>query len=97
MSISRRVRRHGLRVEIAELGAWGSSELLAEYDGREGVIRVSALRMRSLRNRERRRFFLTAVAHELYHHLERIGEVEPQRTRAAREEAARAFARGALS
>ncbi|HEX3465465.1 MAG TPA: ImmA/IrrE family metallo-endopeptidase [Candidatus Elarobacter sp.] len=76
---------YGVRVEIADLGDWGRVRLIAEYDPEGPVIRVN----RCERSVER------AIAHELYHHREAIGEIPRIRDRAAREAAADAFA-GAL-
>jgi hypothetical protein len=95
MSVVRRARGLGAHIEIADFGAW--SGLYAEYDGRAGVIRVSARHLRALRGARRRRFFVRAVAHELYHHLERLGRVPRLRSRAQREAAAERFARSAIA
>lgn len=91
MSVARRVRACGVRVEAADLGAWGG--VLAEYDARARTIRVSAGHLRSLAPRARRRWLMHAVAHELYHHLERIGEAPQRESYARRERAAERFAR----
>ncbi len=93
MTLTRVARRLGLRIEIVDLGEWGEAGLFAEYDAARRVIRVDAKRMHALRDGARRRFFATAVAHELYHHLESIGAVTRLRTHAEREAAAAAFAR----
>ncbi len=93
MSLVRAARRYGVRIEISDLGAWAERALNAEYDGRGPTIRVNARRMSALRGSARRRFFLRAVAHELYHHLEAIGAVPRVRPRDERERAADAFAR----
>ncbi|HUY40987.1 MAG TPA: hypothetical protein VMV82_05410 [Candidatus Dormibacteraeota bacterium] len=94
MTVVRAARRHyGLRIEIVDLGAWAERGLNAEYDGRGPTIRVNARRMDALHGSARRRFFVRAVAHELYHHLEAIGAVARMRPRAERECAADAFAR----
>lgn len=77
-------RAYGVAVEVADLGDWGGAQLVAEYDPAGPVIRVHAGAL------ER---WELAVAHELYHHRERIGEVPRLRDRAARERAAHAFAR----
>lgn len=74
---------YGVRVEVADLGDWGSVDLVAEYDPDGPVIRVNE---RAMRDVDR------AIAHELYHHREAIGEVARIRDRAARERAADAFA-----
>jgi len=77
-----------VRVELDDLGDWGSVRLIAEYDPEGPTIRVD----------RRRRAGITierAIAHELYHHREAIGEVPRLRDRAERERAADAYA-GAL-
>lgn len=95
MSLVRRARQLGLRIEIVELGTWGGVH--AEYDAHGRVIRVHAGRMRELHGGQRRRFFVRAIAHELYHHLEAIGAIERLRTYAQREAAADDFARAAAA
>jgi hypothetical protein len=75
---------YGVRVEIADLGDWASVTLVAEYDPDGPVIRVS--------ERTPEVAVWRAIAHELYHHREAIGEVPRLRDRAARERAADAFA-----
>jgi hypothetical protein len=75
---------YGVRVEIADLGDWASVTLVAEYDPEGPVIRVSERAPEGGVER--------AIAHELYHHREAIGEVPRLRDRAARECAADAFA-----
>ncbi len=89
----RSARQRGLRIEVADLGAWGEAVLHAEYDPRARAIRVNVRSLRALHGAQRRRFFVEAVAHELYHHLERVGEVARLPTRAQRERAACSFAR----
>jgi hypothetical protein len=90
--------RYGLRVEIGDLGVWEPGLLIAEYDRRAQAIRVNA---RAIAAVERwcggdanaiDRFIGHAVAHELYHHREAIGEIATLPTRAAREAAASAAA-----
>jgi hypothetical protein len=75
---------YGVRVEHARLGDWGSTRLLAEYDPDGPVIRVDA--------RAEEGLIAHAIAHELYHHREAIGEIARIADRAAREAAADAFA-----
>jgi hypothetical protein len=76
---------YGVRVELADLGDWAAVTLLAEYDPDGPVIRVNE---RALPDCAIDR----AIAHELYHHREAIGEVARIADRAARERAADAFA-----
>jgi hypothetical protein len=86
------VRAAAVRVEIADLGDWGASQLFAEYDPSGPTIRVNTRVLRRLRGRVKRLFLIRAVAHELYHHFERTGVVARLRRRAARERVAGAFA-----
>jgi hypothetical protein len=75
---------YGVQVELADLGDWGPVRLIAEYDPDGPTIRVD--------RRERAFGVERAIAHELYHHREAIGEVPRLRVRADRERAADAFA-----
>jgi hypothetical protein len=95
MSLARQARALGARIEVAHLGPCCAPALLAEYDARCRTIRLNAAVMARLRGRERRRFVVRAIAHELYHHLEAIGAVRMQSTRAQREASAERFARRA--
>jgi hypothetical protein len=110
---------YGVRVELADLGDWGSVHIVAEYDPDGPVIRVNTRCLRlilrqaqddivpghrpsvirsdnvilSLSKDEPTRSWLDhAIAHELYHHREAIGEIPRIADRTAREEAADAFA-----
>ena len=74
---------YGLRIERADLGDWGNVRLIAEYDPAGPTIRIDA---RVVRDVDR------AIAHELYHHREAIGEVPRIADRRAREAAADAYA-----
>jgi hypothetical protein len=78
---------YGVRVELVPLGDWGSVRLIAEYDPEGPTIRVDVRRLPSGAGALDR-----AIAHELYHHREAIGEVERIAPRHAREAAADAFA-----
>ena len=87
---------YGVGVRFSDLGDWGGNELRAEYDPRIPEIRLNiriAARLPAGRLGE---FVALAVGHELYHHRERIGEVEVARDRGAREAAADDFARELL-
>lgn len=77
---------YGVRVELADLGDWAAVTLVAEYDPDGPVIRVNerALPPDAMIDH--------AIAHELYHHREAIGEVVRIADRTARERAADAFA-----
>ncbi len=95
-----RAQQVGIRIELADLGAWDGAALIAEYDHLARVIRINERALAAFRQAcgdldscDVRRFIEHAVAHELYHHGEAIGEIERLPTRAAREAAATAFAR----
>jgi hypothetical protein len=75
---------YGVRVELVDLGDWAAVTLVAEYDPDGPVIRVN--------ERPPSAAIDHAIAHELYHHREAIGEVARIADRAARERAADAFA-----
>ena len=79
-------RSYGVRVEVADLGDWGLVRLIAEYDPDGPAIRLNARELRRLPTSRH------AIAHELYHHREAIGEVARIAGRAERERAADAFA-----
>ncbi|HZX68886.1 MAG TPA: ImmA/IrrE family metallo-endopeptidase [Candidatus Elarobacter sp.] len=76
---------YGIGIAIADLGDWGTARLIAEYDPDGPAIRVNARELVRI-DVER------AIAHELYHHREAIGEVPRLRDRDERERAADAFA-----
>lgn len=78
--------RYGIAIELADLGDWGAVTLVAEYDPAGPVIRLNE------RALDRSSADL-AIAHELYHHREAIGEVPRLATRVEREAAAETFAR----
>jgi hypothetical protein len=77
---------YGVHVELADLGDWAAVTLVAEYDPDGPVIRVNerALPTGAVIDH--------AIAHELYHHREAIGEIERIADRSARERAADTFA-----
>ncbi len=77
--------KYRVRVCFADLGDWGTAELRAEYDPGGPEIRVN--------RRLPRQLVPFAIAHELYHHREAIGEIATLSSRDAREAAADAFAR----
>jgi hypothetical protein len=95
--------RCGIAVEFADLGDWGQSTLIAEYDPCVPAIRINP---RAIERYRRARPALTrgdvralvdlTIAHELYHHWETTGEVARLATRAQREAAADAFARSSV-
>lgn len=97
---------YGVRIEIADLGEWGRVRLIAEYDAGGPVIRVNRRELSLTLRRAQRDHAVhgeiataigRAVAHELYHHLESIGEIPRLAGRAAREAAADAYAETLLS
>jgi hypothetical protein len=94
----------GVAVDVCDLGDW-AGRLVSEYDPRARTIRVNGRALAAYRSRvagetagpdDIERFIVLAVAHELYHHREAIGEVARLATRAAREAAADAYARAAV-
>jgi hypothetical protein len=88
---------YGVRVEVADLGAWGDARLLAEYDPDGPTIRVNERTLPHGSSCAVRDAIDRAIAHELYHHREAIGEVPRLRDRGARERAADAFAAALLA
>src|ERR1700730_10563807 len=84
---------YGVRVELVPLGDWGSVRLIAEADPAGTTIRVNERTLPSgVRPSAVREAIDRAIAHELYHHREAIGEVERIAARGSREAAAEAFA-----
>jgi hypothetical protein len=91
---------YGVRVELADLGDWGSTTLISEYDPDGPAIRInenalpqgSSCAPSTRSGQSVRDAIDRAIAHELYHHREAIGEIPRLRDRAAREAAADAFA-----
>ena len=83
-------RLAGLAIELADLGDWGSTTLVAEYDPAGPLVRVN---VRALPEPAAIRAHVDrAIAHELYHHAEAIGTVERRPARREREGAAAAAA-----
>ncbi|MEA2689113.1 MAG: hypothetical protein QOD51_1720 [Candidatus Eremiobacteraeota bacterium] len=83
---------YGVRVELADLGDWGSARLVAEYDPDGPVIRINENALPHGSSCNVRDAIDRAIAHELYHHREAIGEIARIGNRASREAAADAFA-----
>ncbi|MBV8367802.1 MAG: hypothetical protein JO036_02545 [Candidatus Eremiobacteraeota bacterium] len=83
---------YGVRVEVADLGDWGAATLVAEYDPDGPVIRINERALPAGSSCIVRDALDRAIAHELYHHREAIGEVLRIANRTAREAAADAFA-----
>ncbi|HEV3090965.1 MAG TPA: ImmA/IrrE family metallo-endopeptidase [Candidatus Cybelea sp.] len=84
-ALLRACRAYGVRVCFADLGNWGRSELRAEYDPQAREIRIHRDLASALVAR--------AIAHELYHHREAMGEIVVLPSRAQREAAAQEYAR----
>lgn len=85
--------RYGVAVELDDLGDWGAAALVAEYDPRPPTIRINRRALPSGSSCAVGTAIERAVAHELYHHREALGEVPTLATRAEREAAADAYAR----
>ena len=83
---------YGVRVEVADLGDWDTATLMAEYDPDGPVIRINERALPAGSSCTVRDAIDRAIAHELYHHREAIGEVPRIADRSAREAAADAFA-----
>jgi hypothetical protein len=78
---------YGVTLECVDLGDWGAATLVAEYDPRVNA-RVFDRPNAGVANGALEH----AIAHELYHHREAIGEIARLPERRARERAADAFA-----
>lgn len=90
----------GLTIEFADLGAWPGARLISEYDGDARAIRINERALEAYRTARggldscaRRTFIDLAIAHELHHHREAVGDAPIGRDRRSREAAADAFAR----
>jgi hypothetical protein len=81
-------RDYGVAIELADLGSWGDATLVSEYDPGGPVIRINARAVPAGSSCAAREHIDRAVAHELYHHREAIGEIARLPDRAARERAA---------
>ena len=84
---------YGVRVELAALGDWGAATLVAEYDPDGPAIRINERALPQGSSCDVRDAIDRAIAHELYHHREAIGEIARIPDRTAREAAADAYAR----
>ncbi len=85
-------RAYGVRVALDDLGDWGTAALVAEYDPAGPTIRVNRRALLQGSSCAVREAIDRAIAHELYHHREAIGEIPRLRDRRERERAADAFA-----
>jgi hypothetical protein len=81
-------RQHGVAIELADLGDWGSATLVSEYDPDGPVIRINTRVLPAGSSCAVREHIDAAIAHELYHHREAAGTIERLRSRAAREKGA---------
>jgi hypothetical protein len=77
---------------LSDLGTWGDTKLVSEYDPDGPVIRINEHALPHGSSCDVREVIDRAIAHELYHHREAIGEIERIRDRFTRERAADAFA-----
>ena len=83
---------YGVTIVLDDLGTWGRARLIAEYDPDGPVIRINARAVPEGSSCETREHLDRAIAHELYHHREAIGEIARLPDCHAREQAADAFA-----
>ncbi len=81
-------RDYGVAIELADLGAWGDATLVSEYDPAGPVIRINTRALPVGSSCIVREHIDAAIAHELYHHREAVGEVDRLPDREARERAA---------
>jgi hypothetical protein len=86
-------RAYGVAIELADLGTWGDATLVSEYDPDGPVIRINSRAIPAGSSCDVREHIDRAVAHELYHHREAIGEVPRSANHKARERAAGEHAR----
>ncbi len=87
-------RAYGIAIELADLGAWGETTLVSEYDPEGPVIRINTRVLPAGSSCEVREHIDRAVAHELYHHREALGEIARLPDRKARERAAGEYPSG---
>jgi hypothetical protein len=83
---------YGVGVEVVDLGVWSDARLLAEYDPDGPTIRINERTLPQGSSCAVREAIDRAIAHELYHHREAIGEIPRVADRRAREAAADAYA-----
>lgn len=81
-------RGYGIAIELADLGSWGDATLVSEYDPAGPAIRINTRAIPHGSSCAVREHIDRAVAHELYHHREAIGEIARLPDREARERAA---------
>jgi len=77
---------YGFAIELLDSGDWGRATLIAEYDRGGPTIRINAPPITARCADDTRRAIDLAIAHELYHHREAVGELtacrETERARA---------------
>jgi hypothetical protein len=83
-------RDFGIAIELADLGDWADATLVSEYDPAGPVIRINTRAIPAGSSCDVREHIDRAVAHELYHHREAIGDVPRSAGHAQRERAAAA-------
>lgn len=81
-------REYGITIELADLGDWGAATLVSEYDPDGPVIRLNTRALPAGSSCAVREHIDRALAHELYHHREAIGEIARLPGREERERAA---------
>ncbi len=81
-------RACGIAIELADLGDWGSASLVSEYDPDGPLIRINTRALPVGSSCAVREHIDRAIAHELYHHREAMGDIERLPNRAARERSA---------
>jgi hypothetical protein len=86
-------KKYNVAIHYDDLGEWGVDELRSEYDPDGPAIRINKRVIENLPLGEIGDFVAFSIAHEIYHHRERLGEVPQLRDRASRETAANDFAR----
>ncbi len=96
MTPRERATAYRITVVLDDLGTWGSAELVAEYEAKPPTIRVNRNALPVGSSCAVAEAIERAVAHELYHHREAIGEVARLASRTEREAAAEAFARSLM-
>jgi hypothetical protein len=97
MNVFASARAYGVTICFADLGDWGDDELRSEYDPHGPTIRLNLRVAQTLAPDKLGTYVVQAIAHELYHHREHLGEIAVIADRIARERAADDFARAFLA
>ena len=85
-----------VQITFDDLGDWTPATLISEYDPAGPFIRINVRALERLCGDDpaaRSALINEAIAHELYHHREAIGDVARCKSHTARERAAREYAR----